>query len=47
VSRDRVVSERRVAGQILGLSVADRESGALMPVDAEFDINAACAPFGR
>ncbi|GEM_PF-1449085 len=38
---------RRVAGRILGLSAVDRETGALRPVEAEFDVNAACAPFGR
>jgi len=44
-STDR--GSRRLAGRILGLSVIDRATGARLPVDAEFDVNAACAPFGR
>jgi hypothetical protein len=27
--------------------VVDRATGTLIPVEAEFDVNAACAPFGR
>lgn len=38
---------RRVIGRILGLRVVDRTTGALIPIEAEFDVNAACAPFGR
>ncbi|MDP2584769.1 MAG: hypothetical protein Q8W47_11895 [Candidatus Palauibacterales bacterium] len=44
-STDR--GSRRLAGRILGLSVIDRATGARLPVDAGFDVNAACAPFGR
>jgi hypothetical protein len=38
---------RRVMGRIVGLSVVDRETRAVIPIEAEFDVNAACAPFGR
>lgn len=36
---------RRVAGRILGLSVVERATGVAIPIEVEFDINSACAPY--
>jgi hypothetical protein len=36
---------RRIVGRIVGLSVLDHQTRAPIPIRAEFDVNAACAPF--